>query len=92
MFVVGRVLGAKGKPVDGVRLEYLVKASNGLWSMLPDFYVTGTDGVFQTCSSQYFMGDTLRIKATTHEGEAFITALPLGDHVNAVIVRVPPAP
>src|SRR6185437_11420589 len=71
VFVIGRVLGAHGKPVAEVRLEYLVQSSNGLWSLLPDFYVTGTSGVFQTCNSRYFVGDTLRIKATTHEGMAF---------------------
>ncbi|HXD22113.1 MAG TPA: hypothetical protein VN613_02055, partial [Gemmatimonadaceae bacterium] len=92
VFVIGRVLGAHGKPVAEVRLEYLVQSSNGLWSLLPDFYVTGTSGVFQTCNSRYFVGDTLRIKATTHEGMAFMTAVPLVGKVNAVILRVPPAP
>jgi hypothetical protein len=69
-----------------------VQSAKGLWSLLPDFYVTGTDGVFQTCSSQYFMGDTLRIKATGPGLTPFVTALPLNEHVNAVVIHVPPAP
>lgn len=92
VFVIGRVLGEHGKPVADVKLEYLVQASNGLWSLLPDFYVTGTSGVFQTCNSQYFVSDTIRIKATPREGTAFMTAVPLVGKVNAVILRVPPAP
>jgi hypothetical protein len=92
VFVIGRVLSARGKPVPNVRMEYLVQSTKGLWSLLPDFYVTGTDGVFQTCNAQYFMGDTLRIRATGPGVTPFVTELPLNEHVNAVVIHVPPAP
>jgi hypothetical protein len=92
VFVIGRVLGARGKPAGGFKLEYLVQASPGLWAQLPDFYVTGSDGVFQSCNSHYSQGDTLRIKASMPGHTPFVTAVPLTEHVNAVIIRVPPQP
>ena len=77
VFVIGRVLGARGTPVSGVKLEYLAQSSQGLWALLPDFYVTGTDGAFETCNSQYSQGDTLRIKASMPGHGSFVTAVPL---------------
>ncbi len=91
VFVIGRVLGARGAPVGGVKLEYLVQSTPGLWALLPDFYVTGTNGAFETCNSHYSLGDTLRIKASMGH-ESFVTAVPLHDKVNAVLIHVPPAP
>jgi len=92
VFVVGRVLSAKGGPAANVRLEYLVQSAHGLWEQLPDFYVTGTDGAFQTCNSHYALGDTVRIKASMPGRTPFVTAVPMSGRVNAVILRVPPEP
>jgi hypothetical protein len=92
VFVIGRALNARGSPVAGIKLEYLVQSTKGLWTLLPDFYVTGTDGVFQTCNAEYYVGDTLRIKASMPGRTPFVTAVPLRDHVNAVLIHVPPAP
>ena len=70
--VLGRVLTADGKPVDGVRItlkETLPPSAPRAEAVL-DRYTTGTDGLFQFCASPQQREPILRIEASHDEWSA----------------------
>ena len=92
VFVMGRVVGPGGGPVAGVKVEFFFETSAGLWALLPDFYTTGTDGLFQSCSYMYTPGAKMRITATVPGREPFAQIVPLLSKLNTVIIHLPAAP
>jgi hypothetical protein len=91
VFVVGRVVNSRGTPVAGVTLRFFVQASVGQWSLLSDFYTTGADGVFQSCSYTYVPGDAIRVQASMPGQTPFMTPVPLSGKLNTILVHLPPA-
>ena len=92
VFVVGRVVGARGTPVAGVKMEFFFQTTHGLWALLPDFYTTGADGEFQSCSYEYLPGGTMRVTATVPGREPFTTVVPLSAKLNTVLIHLPATP
>ncbi|MFI5233565.1 MAG: hypothetical protein ACHQSE_13730, partial [Gemmatimonadales bacterium] len=92
VFVMGRVVGPGGNPVAGVKVEFFFEATAGLWALLPDFYTTGTDGLFQSCSYTYIPGGKMRITATVPGREPFAQIVPLLTNLNTVVIHLPRAP
>jgi hypothetical protein len=92
VFVVGRVVTPRGRPLGDVKVEFFFRDRHGLWMLLQNFYTTGTNGEFQSCSYEYLMGDTVRVQATVRGRQPFATLVPLSAKLNAVLVHVPPAP
>lgn len=92
VFVMGRVVDPAGKPVAGAKVEFFSEASAGLWALLPDFYTTGTDGLFQSCSYTYVPGSKVRITATVPGRGHFAQIVPLPAKLNVVLIHVPAVP
>jgi hypothetical protein len=92
VFVMGRVVAPGGKPVAGVKVEFFFETTAGLWALLPDFYTTGTDGLFESCNYAYVPGGKMRITATVPGREPFAQVVPLLTKLNAVVIHLPAAP
>lgn len=68
-FVFGRVVDRDGKPVAGARVTYALKLLTGQWAFSKESFKTGTDGLFETCSSVFTHGRTVlvRVARSGHE-------------------------
>jgi hypothetical protein len=75
-YIFGRVVSPEGRPVADAKVTIALQKNDGQWSWSRDYYKTGTDGVFQSCSVSFIAGRNVRIRVA-QEG------LP-----NAEIVRV----
>ena len=92
VFVVGRVVTPRGSPVDNVKVEFAFRNIHGIWTLLQNFYTTGTDGGFQSCSYEYLIGDTVRVLASVRGRDPLETLVPISAKLNAVLIRVPAKP
>ena len=57
--LVGRVLTQDGKPVSDAKVTFAAR-DRGAWAWRKDYFVTGDDGVFQSCRN-WGVGDEVRI-------------------------------
>jgi hypothetical protein len=64
VFVLGRVVKPDGTPVANARVEFASGIINGQPQVRPDFYVTGGDGIFQSCRG-WHVGDDIEISVRT---------------------------
>src|SRR5471032_698648 len=60
--VFGRVVDLDDKPIADVRISFALLLSNRDWGVSKESYKTGTDGLFQYCSSALLPGRTLRVR------------------------------
>ncbi len=63
VFIVGRTLTRASEAI--AELEVKFEIGDGVkWQIIPDYYVTGTDGLFQSCARELTPGMFVRIRAT----------------------------
>jgi hypothetical protein len=62
VFILGRVATSEGKPIAHAKVTSAIRVQPGVWRLLPGAYTTGTDGIFQVCSSDLFLNAIVRIK------------------------------
>ena len=72
--LLGRVLTHEGQPVKDATVSFAAQLPNGQWRWLNDTYLTGADGVFQSCR-RWEIGDTAMIRVTWPGYEDEVVAL-----------------
>ena len=92
VFVVGRIVDARGRPVPNIKASFLNEAANGLWGILPNFYTTGADGGFHVCNAAFTAGTTIRIALTAPGRRPVTVDEELKPSLNAFLIRLPAAP
>jgi hypothetical protein len=92
VFVIGRVLTGRGTPVANAKVTFAFQTDAGLWTQLPNYYTTGTDGVFQSCSRMYEVGRAVKMRVARQGMAPVETLQPIAANLTALVVRVPAAP
>jgi hypothetical protein len=92
IFVLGRVLTTSGKPVRDAQVSFSVPAAAGLWSRISNFFTTGTDGIFQSCSDKYALGASVKITVRRSGATPVEVIQPLTANLTTIVIAVPPAP
>jgi hypothetical protein len=92
VFILGRVLTTSGRPVADTKVNFAIQVSSGLWGMINNFFTTGTNGVFQSCSDRYTLGAPVRISARPDGMKPVQQTQQLDTKLTIVVIRVPPVP
>ncbi|MGH7654082.1 MAG: carboxypeptidase-like regulatory domain-containing protein [Gemmatimonadaceae bacterium] len=92
VFVVGRLVDARGRPVPNIKASFLNEAANGLWAVLPNFYTTGADGGFHVCNAAFTVATAIRIALTAPGWRPLAVDEELKPGLNAFLIRLPAAP
>ncbi|MGH7653413.1 MAG: carboxypeptidase-like regulatory domain-containing protein, partial [Gemmatimonadaceae bacterium] len=91
-FVLGRVVNSAGKAVADVRVTfaYWSTALNS-WFFTKWYYTTGTDGVFELCSTLFTPGTKLLVR-TSRDGRHEDTVRDVSSNLTIVLVSKKSAP
>ena len=66
--------------------------NTGLWSLLENFWTTGTDGIFQSCSRSFDPGGTVKIHVQRAGLDAVDAIVALSPKLTIVRIPVPAEP
>ncbi len=92
VFVLGRVVTLRGRPIAGAKVTLSVRMNTGLWSLLENFWTTGTDGIFQSCSRSFDPGGTVKIHVQRAGLDAVDAIVALSPKLTIVRIPVPAEP
>ena len=62
VFIIGRVATSDGKPIADAKVTSAVKLQTGIWRWENGAYRTSTDGIFQECTRDFHLHDTVMIR------------------------------
>jgi hypothetical protein len=88
VFVIGRVVTPQGNPVADAKVTFAVKTDKGFWGLLDNFYTTGSDGVFQSCSRQFVLGAAVKIRVTAPGFDPTEVVQPFTENLAITKIRV----
>lgn len=63
-FVLGRVVTPEGDPVEDAKVAIAIKTPDREWSWGKLFYLTGSDGVFESCGKLFKPGQKVLIRVS----------------------------
>jgi hypothetical protein len=88
VLLLGRVIGADGKPAAGVAITLAeIGPPPTPEKPLVDRYTTGSDGLFQFCSKSLHRGMTLAVRA--RRGSSISRAVTVRLNDNLTVLRLP---
>jgi hypothetical protein len=86
-YILGRVVIPGGSPVHHAKVSIALQSNDGQWNWLPEYYWTGTDGVFQSCGRSFTAARTVLVRVS-REGTPSVDAVRFITG-NLTIVRIP---
>lgn len=91
-YLIGRVLTPDGRPNPGIHLglEIEVKTPLPKWTRLPQYFVTGSDGLFHFCPPVVARNSAIRLSPDNNVSRSRI--LRLDRAITIVQLTVPPKP